>query len=150
MRAWHLVTYPSTLISHPSSVIRHPNATMKLSNAAAVFLFSGPSRAFVVSPLTYKVGSSSSRVEAEIRPKSEKNEVLEFGWDGTTALGGAAVDSKPARMLDAIRESGEVQSSACELFNANLGEILVDTLTNATLLISFNTNLAILNRNVRR
>lgn len=105
------------LHSHQSSVIRHPNATMKLSNAAAVFLFSGPSRAFVVSPLTYKVGSSSSRVEAEIRPKSEKNEVLEFGWDGTTALGGAAVDSKPARMLDAIRESGEVQSSACELFN---------------------------------
>eukprot|EP00956_Cyclotella_meneghiniana_P004807 scaffold5926_cov75-Cyclotella_meneghiniana.AAC.7 len=96
---------------------------MKLSNAAAVFLLSGSAHAFVVSPAISKVAISSTRVEAEIRPKTEKNEVLEFGWDGTTALGGAVVDSKPARMLDAIRESGETQSSACELFNANLGEV---------------------------
>jgi len=32
------------------------------------------------------------------------------------------VDSKPARMLDEIRASGETQNSACDLFNANLGE----------------------------
>ena len=123
---------------------------MKLSNAAAVFLFSGPSRAFVVSPLTSKVASSSSRVEAEIRPKTEKNDVLEFGWDGTTALGGAAVDSKPARMLDAIRESGETQSSACELFNANLGEIFSRYFDECYSSNLINTDLAILNRNVRR
>ena len=45
--------------------------------------------------------------------------------DGTAraaALGGAVDNSKPARMLDEIREAGETQSSACELFNANLGE----------------------------
>ena len=33
-------------------------------------------------------------------------------------------DSQPARMLDEIRESGETQNSACDLFNANLGECL--------------------------
>ena len=63
----------------------------------------------------------SSQLQAEIRPPSIKNEVLEYGWDGTTALGKAVVDSKPARLLDEIRASGEVQSEACQLFNANLG-----------------------------
>lgn len=57
---------------------------------------------------------------AEIRPPSDKKEVLDFGWDGTTALGGAVDDSKPARYLDEIRASGETQSPPCELFNANL------------------------------
>jgi hypothetical protein len=65
--------------------------------------------------------SPSSQLQAEIRPPSIKNEVLEYGWDGTTALGKAVVDSKPARLLDEIRASGEVQSEACQLFNANLG-----------------------------
>ena len=60
-------------------------------------------------------------LRAEIRPPSTKNEILEYGWDGTTALGKAVVDSKPARLLDEIRASGEVQSEACRLFNANLG-----------------------------
>mmetsp|Transcript_38849 Transcript_38849/g.90348 ORF Transcript_38849/g.90348 Transcript_38849/m.90348 type:complete len:236 (+) Transcript_38849:347-1054(+) len=41
------------------------------------------------------------------------------GWDGTTALGGAVDDSKPARMLDEIREVGETLSEQAELFNAN-------------------------------
>lgn len=63
----------------------------------------------------------SSQLQAEIRPPSTKNEVLEYGWDGTTALGKAVVNSKPARLLDEIRASGEVQSEACQLFNANLG-----------------------------
>ena len=66
---------------------------------------------------------SSSSLAAEIRPPTDKNEVLEYGWDGTTALGGAVDNSKPARMLDEIRASGETQSDACELFNANLGEL---------------------------
>lgn len=63
---------------------------------------------------------SSTSIQAQIRPKTDKAEVLEFGWDGTTALGGAVDNSKPARMLEDIRASGETQSSACELFNANL------------------------------
>lgn len=62
----------------------------------------------------------SAALNAEIRGPSKKNDVLENGWDGTTALGGAVVDSKPARMLDEIRASGETQTDACELFNANL------------------------------
>eukprot|EP00579_Thalassiosira_antarctica_P000180 CAMPEP_0201866554 /NCGR_PEP_ID=MMETSP0902-20130614/1099_1 /ASSEMBLY_ACC=CAM_ASM_000551 /TAXON_ID=420261 /ORGANISM="Thalassiosira antarctica, Strain CCMP982" /LENGTH=214 /DNA_ID=CAMNT_0048391543 /DNA_START=35 /DNA_END=679 /DNA_ORIENTATION=+ len=80
-------------------------------------------QAFVVQPSSTKLAistSSSSALNAEIRDPSKKNEVLEFGWDGTTALGGAVVDSKPARMLEEIRASGETQSDACDLFNANL------------------------------
>lgn len=64
---------------------------------------------------------STSRLRAEIRPPSTKNDILEYGWDGTTALGKAVVDSRPARLLDEIRACGEVQSEACRLFNANLG-----------------------------
>lgn len=60
-------------------------------------------------------------LQAEIRPPSTKNEILEYGWDGTTALGKAVVNSMPARLLDEIRSCGEVQSEACQLFNANLG-----------------------------
>jgi len=71
---------------------------------------------------TAAVSSSTSSLDAEIRGPTKKNEVLEFGWDGTTALGGAVDNSKPARLLDDIRASGETQSEACQLFNANLGE----------------------------
>lgn len=98
---------------------------MKLS-AALILLAAGSANAFVVPSSSTSVSTtssfSSSALFAEIRPKSEKNTVLEFGWDGTTALGGAVDDSKPARMLDEIRASGETQNSACDLFNANLGE----------------------------
>lgn len=65
---------------------------------------------------------------AEIRGPSEKSKELAFGWDGTTALGGAVVDSKPARMLDAIRAAGETVPSECEVFNANV-EMDADSLT---------------------
>eukprot|EP00985_Skeletonema_marinoi_P005837 scaffold2543_cov90-Skeletonema_marinoi.AAC.3 len=97
---------------------------MKLSTAL-VLLATGTTNAFVVVPSTttsISTTSTTSALCAEIRPPSKKNEVLEFGWDGTTALGGAVDDSKPARMLDEIRASGETQNSACDLFNANLGE----------------------------
>jgi hypothetical protein len=46
--------------------------------------------------------------------------VLRFGWDGSTALGGAVEVAKPARMLDDIRASGESIPPECELFNSNL------------------------------
>lgn len=94
---------------------------MKL--ALLVLTAATATQAFVVHPAS-KVGSASA-LNAKIRGPTEKNEVLEFGWDGTTALGGAVDDSKPARMLDEIRASGETQSEACELFNANLGECFV-------------------------
>ena len=84
--------------------------------------------AFVVQPTTRACSTSLNAEEkekfaaiaAEIRGPTEKNQVLEFGWDGTTALGGAVDDSQPARMLEDIKASGETQSSACDVFNANL------------------------------
>ncbi len=57
---------------------------------------------------------------ANIRGPTEKSEELRFGWDGTTALGGAVEVAKPARMLKDIREAGEEIPSECEVFNANL------------------------------
>lgn len=94
---------------------------MKLSAALVLLASTGTTNAFVVPSAT--TTTSSSALCAEIRPPTPKNEVLEFGWDGTTALGGAVDDSQPARMLDDIRASGETQNSACDLFNANLGEL---------------------------
>ncbi len=94
---------------------------------AALALLATPTiQAFTIAPPSTRCTTSSSTtsLSAEIRPKSEKNEVLEYGWDGTTALGGAVDNSKPARMLDEIRASGETQNSACDVFNANLGECL--------------------------
>jgi hypothetical protein len=55
-----------------------------------------------------------------IREATEKSEVLRFGWDGTTALGGAVEVAKPARMLSEIRAAGETIPSECEVFNANV------------------------------
>jgi hypothetical protein len=101
---------------------------MKLSTALVLLASTGTTNAFVVPSTTSITSTSSSALCAEIRPPTPKNEVLEFGWDGTTALGGAVDDSKPARMLDEIRASGEMQNSACDLFNANL-EMSGDDLT---------------------
>jgi len=50
---------------------------------------------------------------------SSQATTLEFGWDGTTALGGAVVDSQPARMLEDIRASGEQVSEQADLFLQN-------------------------------
>jgi hypothetical protein len=71
-------------------------------------------QAFGVSRLT------TTSLQAEIRGPTDKSEKLMFGWDGTTALGGAVVDSQPARMLSDIRANGETIPDECELFNANL------------------------------
>ena len=110
------------------------NTTMKLSIALILLATAGSATAFVVPSSSNRSAATAlsaednkkweSTVSAEIRKGgfTTKNEVLEFGWDGTTALGGAVVDSQPARMLDEIRASGETQNSACDLFNANLGE----------------------------
>ena len=100
------------------------SSTMKLSTALVLLAATGTTNGFVVPSSTSisTTSSSSSALFANIRPPTKKNEVLEFGWDGTTALGGAVDDSQPARMLEDIRASGETQNSACDLFNANLGE----------------------------
>ncbi len=64
--------------------------------------------------------ASQTALSAEIRGPTEKAKELRFGWDGTTALGGAVENAKPARMLDEIRAAGETIPSECEVFNANL------------------------------
>lgn len=64
--------------------------------------------------------SSQTALSAEIRGPTEKSKELRFGWDGTTPLGGAVENAKPARMLDEIRAAGETIPSECEVFNANL------------------------------
>jgi len=59
-------------------------------------------------------------------------ELYNIGWDGSTALGGAVVDSAPARMLEDIRAAGETVPDGCELFNANLemsGEVTFEEFT---------------------
>ena len=106
---------------------------MKLSISLLCTTAISGTSAFIVQPTQYATPSISLNAEpekfkavaAEIRGPTEKNAVLEFGWDGTTALGGAVVDSQPARMLDEILENGETQSEACELFNANLGKFII-------------------------
>ena len=63
---------------------------------------------------------SSTSLNANIRGPTEKAAELRFGWDGTTALGGAVEVAKPSRMLDDIRAAGEEIPNECEVFNANL------------------------------
>jgi len=93
---------------------------MKLSTA--IVLASAVSTAQAFAPTLFGVTTSKTSLMgiAEIRGPTDKSDNLGFGYDGTTALGGAVSDSQPARMLDEIRAAGETQSDACELFNANL------------------------------
>mmetsp|Transcript_23024 Transcript_23024/g.32233 ORF Transcript_23024/g.32233 Transcript_23024/m.32233 type:complete len:213 (+) Transcript_23024:57-695(+) len=75
--------------------------------------------AFAFAPASFGVTRSQPALNANIRGPTEKSKELRFGWDGTTPLGGAVENAKPARMLDEIKEAGETIPSACELFNAN-------------------------------
>eukprot|EP00640_Fibrocapsa_japonica_P007328 CAMPEP_0113935322 /NCGR_PEP_ID=MMETSP1339-20121228/2482_1 /TAXON_ID=94617 /ORGANISM="Fibrocapsa japonica" /LENGTH=193 /DNA_ID=CAMNT_0000937419 /DNA_START=99 /DNA_END=680 /DNA_ORIENTATION=+ /assembly_acc=CAM_ASM_000762 len=59
--------------------------------------------------------TKASALNAKICGPKEKMEDLRFGWGGTTAI-----FTKPARMLDDIRASGETIPDACKVFNANL------------------------------
>jgi HopJ type III effector protein len=63
---------------------------------------------------------TTTQLQAEIRPKSDKAAELRFGWDGTTALGGAVENAAPARMLADIRAAGETIPDDCQVFNANV------------------------------
>lgn len=91
---------------------------MQSSVQAFSVVSSRPQRPFVLLTTRY----------AEIRGPTDKAQELAFGWDGTTALGGAVVNSTPARMLDTIRAAGEGVPSECEVFNANV-EMDADALT---------------------
>lgn len=91
-------------------------STMKFSTVAAICALAVPTSAFA--PVS--ISRSSTALNAEIRGPTEKAKVLENGWDGTTALGGAVEVAAPARMLDEIRAAGETIPPDCEVFNANV------------------------------
>jgi hypothetical protein len=96
---------------------------MKFASIIVLATTAGTSHAFSPSCSNNNVRaavSSSSTLRAEIRDASEKKEELRFGWDGTTALGGAVDDSQPARMLVDIRAAGETVPDECEVYNANV------------------------------
>lgn len=86
--------------------------------AAAVLALASTSDAFA--PKTFGKTSVNTALNAQIRPKTDKSEVLANGWDGTTALGGAVEVAKPTRLLDEIRAAGETIPPECEVFNANV------------------------------
>jgi hypothetical protein len=113
----------------PSSNKGQDQAAMKLPSVAlaGVLLILQESGAFQPTnlPSSFRASCHAARpsafmLQAEIRDKSDKADTLRFGWDGTTALGGATEVAKPARMLDEIRAAGETIPSECELFNSNL------------------------------
>jgi hypothetical protein len=91
---------------------------MKFSAALSLALIAPAANAFA--PKAFGVvNRATTSLAAEIRPPSKKSDDLRFGWDGSTALGGAVEVAAPARMLADIRAAGEDIPSDCELFNAN-------------------------------
>ena len=96
---------------------------MKFTSALFLLAAATPAAVSAFAPQPFgrpAVVATTSALKAEIRGPTEKSEELRFGWDGTTALGGAVVDSQPARMLDEIRAAGETIPPPCEVFNANV------------------------------
>ena len=100
-------------------------STIYRTHAMAVLLFafklpfllitSTLSLTFVARPHHFSPRSIRSRLSAEIRPPTPKADNLAFGWDGTTAKGGAVDDSKPSRMLEEILATGETIPSEIEV-----------------------------------
>jgi hypothetical protein len=83
-------------------------------------LMAAPVAAFAPKAFGVASQTSTTALAANIRGPTEKAKELRYGWDGTTALGGAVDNSKPARMLNEIREAGETIPEECEVFNANV------------------------------
>ena len=100
---------------------------MRFSTFALLALPATPG-ATAFAPMPFRGRLSLTPLSAEIRGPTEKAAELRFGWDGTTALGGAVEVAKPARMLDEIRAAGETIPDDCEVFNANV-EMNADSLT---------------------
>ena len=65
-------------------------------------------------------GRPALALNANIREKTDKSENLGFGYDGTTALGGAVENAQPTRILEDIKAAGETVPPECEVFNANV------------------------------
>ena len=91
---------------------------MKFATSTIVFTSAiAATSAFAPASLS---GRPALALNANIRDKTEKSEELAFGWDGTTALGGAVEVAAPTRMLADIKAAGETVPSGCEVFNANV------------------------------
>jgi hypothetical protein len=81
---------------------------------AAILVAAVPSTV-AFSPSAIEARRTTTQLLANIRGPTEKAKELRFGWDGSTALGGAVEVAKPARMLDDIRASGETIPEECEV-----------------------------------
>jgi len=80
----------------------------------------GGTRGFIPAVCSFaRASRKSTRTEVLAHP-GERAKELRWGWDGTTALGGAVEVARPARLLEDIRASGESIPDECEVFNANL------------------------------
>jgi hypothetical protein len=88
---------------------------MKIPIVASVLLTTVPSTVVAFSTSAIEAARRSTQLLAQIRGPTEKSKELRFGWDGSTALGGAVEVAKPARMLEDIRASGETIPEECEV-----------------------------------
>lgn len=82
--------------------------------AAALLLVVATPGSFAFAPTPFGTRPSTF-VQAEIRGPTDKSDVLRYGWDGTTPLGGAVEVAKPSRFLEDIRAAGEAVPSECEV-----------------------------------
>jgi hypothetical protein len=92
---------------------------MRFTVSAALAALVAPAAAFCPAKPAFGL-ETLTQLAAEIRGPTEKAKELRFGWDGTTALGGAVENAAPARMLEDIRAAGETIPDECEVFNANV------------------------------
>ncbi len=118
--------YEKKIIAPPFPTYQRQKNTMKFATSTLVFA-SAIAATCAFAPASFS-GRPALALDANIRDKSEKADDLAFGWDGTTALGGAVEIAAPARMLEDIRAAGESVPSECEVFNANV-EMDADALT---------------------
>lgn len=128
-RSLFVSTHRLTLVTQfiAETIIPHTNSLfsinkMKFTSAAALFAVAVAPTVSAFAPPSFgrPTTTSATALNAEIRPKTDKSKELKFGWDGTTALGGAVENAAPARMLEDIRAAGETIPDACEIFNANV------------------------------
>ncbi len=112
--------YHRTTVTTPSESTKTNQTKMKFTTIVSLSTLSSVA-AFTTTPTAFqRKAFTTTGLEANIRGPTDKAEELRFGWDGTTALGGAVEVAKPSRMLQDIREAGEEIPNDCEVFNANV------------------------------
>jgi len=103
----------------------------KDAGLAAIFFPFGASMGFMNTACPFGTTTiNNNRLSTEfLAHPGERAKELRWGWDGTTALGGAVEVARPARLLEDIRASGESIPTDCGVFNANLEMSGGDSLT---------------------